>query len=286
MFSFWSKNPHVLSLDEEYHRSTKGSAYFFEHVDPSRAFKKYLDNLGELLLQKKSSASKEEKKDYHVLLTNALKIYQIDSTFVNNDLRKRTIVQKENLDLVEALDVVLDNAPTTAHAFKCYKCYKNNVTPEQIESWPSNGSYLSTSLSQEFAEKWCVGGNYKKLPVKRQFFKSRTAGYPSVGLVICIIVPENSKGVVPMFVEHFENFKQNEIVLHRKGKLINTNYLDNNGYPIFIYSFGDELNVQIDQYRDLFTEPPTLNRSQMSSRSTQVHAIGGKTRKKRRLNLK
>jgi hypothetical protein len=276
MFSLWTKKTNA-SFDEEYSSNKKGSSYFFEHVDPSRKFKYYLNNLGELI--EPATMSKKKQQDYHVLLTNALKIYQIDSTFVNNDLRQREF-NPNNLYLVKALDVVLDNAPEIEHAFKCYKCYQRDVAPTNIDSWASNGSYLSASLSNAFAEQWCVGGNYKQLPAKRSYFRQTPA--LSVGLVICIIVPAKSKGVLPMLIEHFENFKQNEIVLHRKGKLTNTKYLDNHKYPVYVYSWGSQPIVDMEYYKHLFSEPFTSP----ASRSQMVHDIGGRKNKQSRRNKK
>ena len=239
----------IPSFDAEFSSDNKGQTYF-RHIDPFNKFDKFLSHLGNLLPGHARKTNREEwdqeQKDYQVLLSNALKIYQIDSTFVNNDLRER-VCPPQNLNLVKALDVIFDNAPAMENDFKCYKCYQKNVAATDIESWTSNLSYLSASLSHKFAKGWCT----TKVEARRYF--SLYSNQPQVqGLIICIIVPRGSTGVVPMFLEHFENFKQNEILFHRTGKLTKALFQEEKSTsPIFFYTTqnGPAIDMLSDKER-------------------------------------
>jgi hypothetical protein len=230
----------------------EGIEYFKTHVDTDLKFDTYFNYL---------------KRPQQGRLLNAIDIYQLDSTFINEDLR----LGKTDGSIIRALDLAIQRAPPTSKHFMTYRCYKYNMTPKKINALSSNLNYLSVSVSRRIVEDWCLGGQYQfqdGVFREKNIVKEGIDTPTRVGLVISIIIPTNSKGVLPIVYGKLKNSKLNEVILHRTGKLINTNKIDRNGYPIFIFKSLESTNpnlLDLSQYKELLGSEPLEDQTPSNS---------------------
>lgn len=241
-----------------------GIDYFKTHVDEDLRFNTYFDYL-------------TDPKQGRLL--NAIDIYQLDSTFINEDLR----LGKTDGSIIKTLDLAIQRAPPTSKPFMAYRCYKYKMTPKKINELSSNLNYLSVSVSRRIVEDWCVGGIYQ---YQNDVFREKTIvkegveTFTQLGLVISIIIPGNSKGVLPIVYGKLKNSKLNEVILHRTGKLINTNKIDKYGYPIFIFKSLESTDpklLDLSQYKELLGSEPFEDQTPSNS--------GGSRKNKRKSRL-
>ena len=141
-------------------------------------------------------------------------------------IRSKTTVP-DYVETVRELDNLFDIVPPTPVSLTAYRCYANYIGLERLMELfndppnpdlkiNSNKRYVSTSLSRELVEKWCEKGDSK--------------------LKICILIPQGSKGVIPILLFKKENFRQNEITLPRNCALKFSGFNHEiHKYPIFVY---------------------------------------------------
>ncbi len=152
-------------------------------------------------------------------------------------IRSKTIVP-DYVETIRELDNLFDIVPPTPVSLTTYRCYANYINLERLKELfndipnpelgiNSNKRYVSTSLSRKLVEKWCEKGDSK--------------------LKICILIPQGSKGVIPLLLFKKENFRQNEITLPRNCalKFSGFNHIKHK-YPIFVYVKNK--SESIDEY--------------------------------------
>jgi hypothetical protein len=191
-------------------------------------------------------------------------------------IRERTI-PPNYVKIVKDLDDLFETVPVTPVPLTTYRCYAWNIGLDELQKLfdptnkDSNKRYISTSLSRLLVEKWCINGN-KKLRIR-------------------ILIPQGSKGVVPLLLFKKENFRQNEITLARTGGLKYSGFNDNNNYPICVYV--KDKTESIDQYipmikagnYNLIKKDPHFNESPVSNLYVQnlnYEFLGGKRTTKKR----
>jgi len=208
--------------------------------------------------------------------------FQLPESATPIEIEFRDMIKKQHslpdfISTVRVLDNLFESMPPSKIPLVGYRCYGEhifirNVGGPLVSRRPgqssdtlmfgpgsSNKRYISFSLSKKMVEDWCDPK------------KSRNAQ----SLQIFIIVPQGTRGVLPLFLFKKEYYRQNEITLSRKGHLLNTGLFHHKGCPIFIYTESPTEDIA-----------PYLNQIQAGDynliKPEQVYHFGGKRNKTKR----
>jgi hypothetical protein len=135
-----------------------------------------------------------------------------------------------------------------------YRCYRKNVTFQNLLDQPINGVLSSTTISFNYANQWCW---WSVQPV-REGVKYEFETRPE-NLIICILIPPGTK-VIPLIADYLiHKRKEYEILLSDTATL---HYTGTNkrptGYqevPVFLYLPGNDIteNNKIIQKTKIYT---------------------------------
>ena len=197
-------------------------------------------------------------------MKTALEMYQHDSTFVNGNLRAQQPVVGMH---ASTLDKIMNHKdlPPVPKSFKVYRCYHSWATVAKLDD-PRNENkmFMSTSLAREFSGNWCGDASPKATDFKYKNGKERMIDIGKNkgkigGLMITIVIPKESTGVLPILLGGFANQEQNEVLLDRKGRIFNTGKIDEHNYPIYVYMHYSRAQAPpLTDFPDVFPDPGRL----------------------------
>ena len=246
---------------------TQGVTFFSANIDPGDLYLDFYKNVIEKWPMKL-----------------ALEMYQHDSTFVNGDLRANPPVVGMH---ASTLDKIMNHTqlPRVPKSFKVYRCYHSWATVAKLDD-PANANkiFMSTSLAREFSENWCGEASPKATDFTYQNKKERIIDIGKKiglkgGLMITIVIPMGSTGVLPILLGGFANQEQNEVLLDRKGRIVNTGKVDEHNYPIYVYIHDPTAQVPpLSDFPEIFPHPDRL----MHQNNTNTGGRNGRRSRRRR----
>lgn len=178
-------------------------------------------------------------KHHNPIAYEAIVEYQYDSSF----MYKKYYYDKMYSPLYNLFTVPngeRGSIPGLPHSIYVYRCYKNK-TLKSIENHEKEGRFLSTTLSQRFANDWC----------KKVDTKNRPCHTEDKYLEVCIIIPKGTKVLPFVYMNHFNRFNEYEILLPPLGKLVMLNICHpRHNIPVYVYYQNtDEVAEYLEEER-------------------------------------
>jgi len=126
---------------------------------------------------------------------------------------------------VDILKEILLKAPKLPSTIYVYRCFNSNISLADINANGRQDGFLSTSLSQKLASKWCNNA-------KPNCYVNKDKRYL---VEICIIIPKGTKAL-PFVYKYFDIFNEYEILLPTGGELVSINECHPKyNLPMYIY---------------------------------------------------